>query len=309
LEDYSKYVVQQIVNPKKRVLEALTNRYGYIQSIGKVEVRQPDMVSRARPDFAVLTSSGKYVIVEEKTKPSKKHRFKAKFYNGLTESNGIFVAEERWENDLPALRPRVVRQPVETILVYPDSEEVVDERFPTDVELVKQVAVAKQLGYQGKCPVDSCEASCKHNRLNLKLVETNSEPLRPLGLTFCELLLRDGYVFDHYYQTFYKWHLQNWLREFFQDELLDPAYWNEWLKEAASLEPEVVDDRNDMYGTSAGMLLKKAARERDQWRRLLGGGLNVRLAESVLGNGRGVFALPQGSELFLNGAIERWLTF
>jgi hypothetical protein len=146
------------------------------------------------------------------------------------------------------------------------------------------------------------------NRLNLKLARTASEaePLRPLGLAFCELLLREGYSFDHHYQTFYKWQLENWLEEFFQDELLEPARRNEWLKEAAFLEPEVVDDRNDMYGTSARTLLKKAARERDQWCCLLGGGLNVRLAESVLGNGRRVFALPQESELFLRGAIERW---
>jgi hypothetical protein len=95
LEDYAKYCVQQLVRPTKRVTEAIARKYGDIHTIGRVEVRQPDMICRPRPDFYVLTSSGKRVIVEMKSKPSDKQRFKAKFYNGLTESNGVFIVGAR----------------------------------------------------------------------------------------------------------------------------------------------------------------------------------------------------------------------
>jgi hypothetical protein len=307
LQDYAKYFVQQSVKPTKPVLEALTRNYGDIQTIGKVEVRQPDMVSRAHPDFFALTSSGKRLIVEEKSTPSEEHKFKARFYNGLTESHGVFVVEERWENGVPALVPHVVREPVETLLVYPDSEEIIEEKFLVSIERVKNAALAKQLGYQGECPVESCGPNCKHNHLSLRLSKTESGPLRPLGLAFCELLQQENFNFDYHYQTFYKWHLEAGLREFFQNELLELTQLNEWLKEAACLYACVVDELcNGLYDVSAKTILKKTGREGDLWRRVLHVTFNARVTQSVLGNGRGVFALPQGSELFLKGAVQRW---
>jgi hypothetical protein len=307
LQEYAKHVVKQSVKPTERVLEALSRKYGDIHTIGNVTARQPDMVCRPHPDFYVLTSSGKRIIVEMKSRPSEKQKFKAEFYNGLTDSHGVFVVEERWENGLAVLVPRVVREPVEMLLVYPDSEEVVGEKFPVNIELVKNAALAKQLGYRGKCPVDSCGPNCKHNRLNLKLAKTYTEPLRPLGLAFCELLQQESFNFDYHYQIFYKWRLGDWVREFFQDELPEPAQWNEWLKEAACLNPRVVDDIwKGPYEVGAETLLKKTGREGNLWRRVLHVTVNARDAQSVLGNGRGVFALPEGSELFLEGAIDRW---
>lgn len=127
--------------------------------------------------------------------------------------------------------------------------------------LVKKAALAKQLGYTGKSPVESCGSNCTHNRPNLKLSRTDYGPLRPLGLAFCELLQQMNFNFDHFYQTSYKWHLGNWLGDFFQGELLEPARWNEWLKEADCLDPHVVEDLwKGMYEIDAEALLMKAGR-------------------------------------------------
>ncbi len=265
------------------------------------------MVFRTNPDLIAFTECGKRVIVEEKSEPSTKHKFKAKFYNGLTESNGVFVIAERWEKGLPVLVPRVLHEPVETLLVFPDSEETVEEKFPVDIELAKKAAHAKQLGYEGKCPVESCGPDCDHNRLHLKLVNEDSEPLRPLGLAFCELLQQWNFNFDYHYQTFYKWHLGGWLKEFFQDELLEAARWNEWLKEAACLDSYVVDELwKGPYDVDAESLLKSTKREKDLWRRVFHVTFKANEAQSVLGKGRSVFALPQGSEDFLKDTISRW---
>jgi hypothetical protein len=194
--------------------------------------------------------------------------------------------------------------------VYPESEEVVEEKFLVSNELVKKAALSKQLGYRGKCPVESCGSNCTHNRLNLKLAGTESEPLRPLGLAFCEFLQQENYDFDFHYQHSYKSGLESGLGGFFQDEVLEPARWNEWLKEVVCLSTDVVDGLwEGPYNILSETVLKKIGRERGLWRRALHVTLNATDAQYVLGRGRGAFALPQGSELFLKGAIERWASY
>jgi hypothetical protein len=74
------------------------------------------------------------------------------------------------------------RGPTETILVNRDGYTVVTEKRVVDIELVKKIAFAKQLGYEGKCPMESCEPRCDYNQAKMKVTETDQQPVRLLPL-------------------------------------------------------------------------------------------------------------------------------
>lgn len=259
-----------------RVRNALKEQYGEIQSIWKGEARHPDLVSCARPDFIAITSSGKPVIVEvKKSEPrnNEQMEFKARFYNGLAASEGLFVVEHRSENGFAVFAPKVIRERSETFLVYPSSTEVITETYPVSIGLVKGIASAKQLGYRGKCPPESCGSSCDHNRIKLKLAVRDYLVSRPLPLVFCEILLRKGFDFDRYYM--YK-----------AGGYIDDDY------------------HGRPWEYSGADLLKVAGREGTAWKRMVGE-VAESTASRVYGKGRSIYSLPQGSSDFLQGSLHR----
>jgi len=323
LNDYLKQVVSESLKGMEKIRETLKEEYGEIEIIGRTEGHHPDLACTRRPHYIAFTSSREEpILIDVRKSLTKKatDKFQAKFCNGIASSFGIYLVEERVEEDAPTLSPRVIRGNAETVLLYPRSGRcvIVKDELNPDISLIKQVALAKQLGFRGVSPETDCGNQCVHRRSEIILREGNAEPLRPLPLIFSEGLLDNHYDLDLHYQVNYGSKLLLHAKEagFEGRTIKGLEVWKEWLVNVAGLNREAAeitmkfsvdyhDVRFNPWRPSAETLLRNLRDEITPWRRFLKGRLKD-AAPAILGRAKSIYALPKESARFVSGALKRW---
>ena len=210
--DYLEEIASESLRGMEEIRRDLESQYAKVTIIGRGEGRHPDLAGTARPDFIAMTErDGTPIIIEAKdsAKTSPSYKFQAMFYNGIAEQFGVYLLEERLEDESPKFIPRLLFQGAETVLVYPRLAHftIVKEKYMATEERIKDVWKAKELGFKGQAPETNCKKKCAHNRLKAELPEGNMEPLPPLPLIFSQGILENGHDLDLDYQTNYAWGL------------------------------------------------------------------------------------------------------
>lgn len=311
LEGYANYVVNRTLGEVEHLSEILRDAGYDIIAIGRGEARHPGMICFARLDLVAITSTGKPIVVGLQQSPfiSAKDEFKAKFFNGLADSHGVFLIKERIEQGRPILTPRVLTEQAGTVIICPGLEpEIIREKLVVDAELLRNVALATQIGFREMVPQESCGPDCRHNSRNLRIAKSKLNALRPLPLAFCNTLLEERYDFDTYWQATYSWELKSHAQGFFEAEQPTPTDWKEWLVDVAGLDKLMIDEDSwpNFWKTSSATLLKNLDGDDRGWVRIFGSRLDEKAASTALGLGKSVCGLSSGSEQFLMGALNRW---
>nr|MDO8135071.1 hypothetical protein [Candidatus Njordarchaeum guaymaensis] len=323
LNDYLKQAVSESLRGVEKIREALKEEYGEIKIIGRAEGHHPDLACTRRPHYIAFTSSREEpILIDMRNSLTKKDtdEFQAKVSNGIASSFGIYLVEERVEEDAPTLSPRVIQGDAETVLLYPRSGRcvIVKDKLNPDISLMKQVALAKQLGFRKMSPETDCGNQCVHRRSKIVLREGNAEPLRPLPLIFSEGLLDNHYDLDLHYQVNYGSKLLLHAKEaaFEGGTVKGLEVWKEWLlnvvglnREAAEITMNFLVDYHDVrfnpWRPSAETLLRNLRDEVMPWRSFFKERLKG-AAPAILGRAKSIYALPKESARFVSGALKRW---
>jgi len=318
-----KQIAIESLSGVEKIRERLRAEYGEITIIGKGQGRQPDLAGTVLPDRLAFSSESKVPIIVE-VKNSRYHgpadEFQAKFYNGVAETSGLYLLEERVEGQVAKLRPRIIHSEAETLLVYPRLGEslTIKEKFVPSAAMVRQVWTAKELGLSGFSIETNCGVDCPHHRLKLDLPEGNIEPLPPLPLVFSKGLVEKDWNLDLEYQVKYG-------RELLPEALKTALFlhaekadgkleeWKDWLVKDGGLDKEAAEialsfrKRSRFYASKpdATKLTRSMRVVLDQWKRILK--KKVRDAAPLLiGKATSVYALPAKSTRLVNNAWKKW---
>jgi hypothetical protein len=320
---YLKQIALEALKGVEEIRRQLSEEYRELSIIGRGEGRHPDLAGRVRPDFVAYSKGNDLpVIVESKnsTKPIPADNFQALLYNGIAEKFGIYLLEEHIENNSADLRPRLVEGKAEAILVYPRLAKhfVVKETFVPDLQMIKGIWRAKELGFNGKVPETNCGNKCPHTRLNVKLQEEDMEPLAPLPLIFSEGLQESGFNLDVGYQASYAWGLlPQKVRTAVSLSFIKPVKGlgelKDWLTGKVGLSEEaagiLVDpSRRDSFLAArpdGDKLVKSMASELEPWKGILKERVESNVP-SILALATAVYSLPRGSARFVKDAWDRW---
>ncbi len=323
VSDYLKQIALDSLKGVEEIRVQLEKQFGELNVIGKGEGRHPDLVGKVRPDFIAQSGrNGEPVIIESKnsTRPTSADNFQAVFYNGIAETFGVYLIEERMEDKLPALRPKLVEGGAKTVLVYPrlGKHSVVKEKFVPDLPMIKGIWKAKELGFQGLAPETNCGKKCPHYRLKVKLSEDDMELLSPPPLIFSEGIRETGFSLDTGYQASYAWRLLPLkvkvavsLSAFRPIKGLVEL--KEWLTKTVGLNEEaakVVLDPGERAAFLASRpdaknLMKSMGSELEPWRSILKDRLELN-APNILAIATAVYSLPKTSLRFVKDAWDRW---
>jgi hypothetical protein len=321
--NYLEEIASESLRGMDEIRKNLESQYAKITIIGRGEGRHPDLAGTARPDFIAMTErNGTPILIEAKdsVKTSPSHKFQAMFYNGIAERFGVYLLEERLEEESPKFTPRLLMRGGETVLVYPRLAHfsVVRERYAPTEETIQGVWKAKELGFQGQAPETNCGKKCAHNRLKVELPEGNMEPLPPLPLIFSQGILENGHDLDLDYQTNYAWGLlpsRIKLSILLSNEKAKERTQTlaKWLTSTLSISSEAADivldpvKREVFLRTrpDAEELLRRMNSELEPWERILKKRLAFS-APSILARATAVYSLPRESSRFVRDAVNRW---
>jgi len=236
-----------------KIKKYLNEEYGEIKIIGHGESRNGILPNKIKPDFIGISEKNKPLMIEVKntaTSNIKMDNFQASFYNTVVKKYGAIVLEERMEDDIQTIIPKVINDPIsETILVYPrqgkfsKSTETID----LDKKLVKNVWHAKQLGLEGKSPKTDCDSSCSHHRHG-ELPEGNLEPAIPLALIYSEGLIEQNTDLDERY-------LRSYLCRVGLGNTIHEGLWD--IESAQNMTRFRTHDKNQIYNDLDSILKKK----------------------------------------------------
>lgn len=316
-------IASQSLKGVEEVRRKLAREYGDLTIIGKGEGRHPDVPIKVRPDFiAFREGEEKPIIIETKdtTRMNPTDDFQAALYNGIAERYGVYLVQERLDGGVRRFSPLTIQGNAEAILIYPRLAKysIIKDRFAPDIELIKEIWKAKQLGFKGLLPETDCGKKCAHNRLKVKLAEGNMEPAPPLPLIFSNAVLETGFSYDVGYQVNYAWSLlppRVKLAILFSARGVGTSLANvkEWLTGSVGLEEEAAQivvnpERRDAFIRSrpdAESLAKFVGSELESWKSILG----RRLSEgspSILAIATAIYSLPKNSSRFVRESWDRW---
>jgi len=323
VNEYLEEIATESLRGMEEIRKDLESQYSKVTIVGRGEGRHPDLAGTARPDFIAMTErTGTPIIVEAKdsAKTSPAYNFQAMFYNGIAEKFGVYLLEERLENETPKFSPCVLRSSAETVLVYPRLAHfsIVREKYVPTEATIKEVWKAKELGFKGQTPETDCGKKCSHNRLKANLPEGNMEPIPPLPLIFSQGILEDSHDLDLDYQTSYAWNLlpsrikiaillsHQRMGEY--GKLLGT-----WLSETLNITDEAAEivldpmKRENFLQSrpDAEKLLRQMQSELEPWKGILKERVAVS-APSILARATAVYSLPRGSSRFVKDALGRW---
>ena len=322
INEYLAQIATQSVEGMEEIRRSLNAAYKEVRVIGRGEGRHPDLAGTARPDFIGLTEKdGLPVIVEAKdsAKEARSYKFQAMFYNGIAEKFGVYLLQERLEDESPRFSPRILRSSAETVLVYPRlaTFSIVRDKYVPTEPVIKEVWKAKQLGFGGHVPENNCKKKCPHNRLKVSLPEEDMEPLPPLPLIFSQGTLEGGFDLDLEYQAGYAWNLlPSRIRLavlFSESKRQGLEELRSWLLKNLMISSEAADVTLDnakresfLHSKPTGeVLLKRMGSELEPWERILKARLGES-ASSILARATAVYSLPKDSRRFVKEAWGRW---
>jgi hypothetical protein len=322
INEYLAQIAAQSVEGMDEIRKSLKAAYKEVTIVGRGEGRHPDLAGTARPDFIGLTKNERTpIIVETKdsAREARSHKFQAMFYNGIAEKYGVYVLQERLEEETAKFSPRILKSSAETVLVYPRlaAFTIVKEKYVPTEPVIREVWKAKQLGFSGRVPVNKCSNKCPHKRLKVNLPEGDMEPLPPLPLIFSKGSIENGVDLDLEYQASYAWDLlpsriklallfsQRGGRE------LDAL--KSWLirnltisNEAADLVLDHAKRESFLNSKPTGDdLLRLMESELEPWKMILKERLETS-APSILARATAVYSLPKDSGCFVREAWGRW---
>jgi hypothetical protein len=318
-----KQIAAESLRGVEKIRERLRAEYGEITIIGKGQGRQPDLAGTVLPDRLAFSSENRVPIIVE-VKNSRHQgpadKFQAKFYNGVAETSGLYLLEERVEGQVAKLNPRVIHGEAETILVYPrlGASSIIKEKFVPSRPMIREVWTAKELGLSGFSIESNCGVDCPHHRLKVELPEGNIEPLPPLPLVFSKGLVEEDWNLDLEYQVNYGGKLlPPGLKSalFFHARNVDGRLevWKDWLVQDGGLDKEAAEIALSFRKGSRFYASKPKPTELfrsmrgvvDRWRRILK--KRFRTSTSVLvGRAASVYALPAKSTKLVNDAWKKW---
>jgi hypothetical protein len=320
---YLEEIAVQSLKGVEEIRKKLVSEYGSLAIIGKGEGRHPDLPGRVKPDFiAFKDRQAKPIIIETKdtTRMNPADEFQAALYNGIAKRYGLYLIQERLENGVRTFSPFTVQGDAEAILIYPRLAKysIIKKQFTPNIELIREIWRAKQLGFKGLTPETECGKKCAHNRLKVRLPEGAMEAALPLPLIFSNAVLETGFSYDVGYQVGYAWNLippRVKLAILFstRGSANSLAGVKEWLVGNVGLEEEaaqiiVSPEKRDEFLRSrpdAASLVKSAGSELESWKAIMG----RRLAESspsILALATAIYSLPKNSVRFVRESWDRW---
>jgi hypothetical protein len=323
INEYLAQIAAQSVEGMDEIRKSLKASYEEVSIVGRGEGRHPDLAGTARPDFIGLTKKeGMPIIVEAKdtAKEAPSYKFQAMFYNGIAAEQGLYLLRERLEGETARFYPRILKKTTaETVLVYPRlaSFAIVKEKYVPTEAVIRGVWKAKELGFSGRAPENTCKSKCPHNRLKLNLPEGNMEPIPPLPLIFSKGSIENGVDLDLEYQAGYAWDLlpsRIKLAVLFSQgggHGLDRL--KSWLTTNLMLSNEAADlvldnAKRELFFNSKPSgedLLKLMESELEPWQAIFKEKLKTS-APSILARATAVYSLPKDSGRFVEDTWGRW---
>lgn len=307
----------------EEIRRRLRSEFGDITIIGKGQGRQPDLAGAVLPDRIAFSSESKtpFIVEVKNTRhQGPADRFQAKFYNGVAETSGLYLLEERVEGRAAKLAPRIIHGATKTILVYPRlaASTIIDEKFVPTQPMIDQVWIAKQLGLAGLSIETDCGSDCPHLRLKVDLSEGNMEALPPLPLVFSKSMLEQSWDFDKEFQVKYALKLlPERLRTalLFHTEKADGQLerWRNWLVQDAGIDGEAAEialnfNKHLHFNGSKpnpAELMKSMKVILERWNRILKKRLRNG-APFLIGKATSVYSLPAESARFINNTWKKW---
>ena len=323
VNEYLEEIATESLRGMDEIRNDLESQYSKVTIVGRGEGRHPDLAGTARPDFIAMTErNGTPIIIEAKdsAKTSPSYNFQAMFYNGIAEKFGVYLLEERLEDETAKFSPCVLRSSAETVLVYPRLARfsIVREKYVPTEATIKEVWKSKELGFKGQTPETDCGKKCPHNRLKANLPEGNMEAIPPLPLIFSQGILEGGHDLDLDYQTSYAWNL---LPSRIKLAILLPhqkmgdygKLLGTWLSETLSITDDAAEivlnpaKRENFLQSrpDAEKLLREMQSELEPWKAILNERVAVS-ASSILARATAVYSLPCASARFVKDALGRW---
>lgn len=313
-------VVKETVNGITQVRQAITEEYGEVQVIGRGGCKNGPFPGEALPDFIAISPKLKQpVLIEAKNtiKASNSDRFQARFYNTVARETGVVVHEQRFEGSQIRLDPIAYHESIaETLLVYPrgSSYEKILDRIDMGKETIKDIWLAKQLGYCGKSPHTNCDSRCPHHRLGIELPEGNMEVVTPMPLVYAKGLAESSFDMDTEY-----------LHNYFMNSGLATGTFELWLRARNNtpLKKQFVEEVAsktclpfdivqrmvfpEMHTQKSEKIAARMASAFEPWENIFGKErADKYFKNSARGQATRLYTLPNDSLDFINRSWKKW---
>lgn len=318
----------------------INDEFGKIEILGHGESRNGVFPNKVRPDFVAMSEDKKPILVEVKntSSKSKADQFQASFYNTIGSRYGVMCMEERIENNVKTIFPKVIDDAIsQTLLIYPiqGKFEKITDMINIDKNIIKEIWLAKQLGLKGKSPKTDCHSKCPHHRLG-ELPEDNFEPAIPLPLILSKGWIEQDIDLDTEYIRRYLY--KSTVGRVIYDGLWDINFAENLAKDSLDkikLEKklEKLDKKRELFldevsvktGFTKQELRKitssnfhssiqkeqnKAEKlmktELDVWKKIIGAKNLKSLRNTIKGQTTKLYPLPKGTKKFVNDSWKLW---
>ena len=320
IDENAKRILDETVNGLADIRNFITEEFGDVQVIGRGKCKNGSFPGEALPDFvAVSPRHNQPILIEVKNtpKPVKTDHFQASFYNTVARESGVVVHEQRFESGRLNLVPVAYHHSIaDTLLVYPrgSAYERITDQVSLKEDTLREVWLAKQLGFLGRSPYTDCGSKCPHHRLGIELPEGNLEVAQPLPLIFARRLtelgadLNTNYLHHYFHTSGISSDLLLWTLR----SEGNPRLKSEVIKQISSRMkmPENVAER---MAFSRGMMpdpdrvLKEMAGDLEQWEKVLGKERMTGIGPTLQGLVTRIYSLPDKSEEFIRRSRKKWV--
>jgi len=320
LDSSTKAIITETIEGLSAVRSFISDEFGEVQVIGRGQCKNGPFPGEALPDFVALSPrQNQPILIEVKNtpKPLKTDHFQAAFYNTVARETGVVVHEERMVGAKLDLTPIAYHNSIaDTLLVYPRANhfERVSDTVDVSEDTLKEIWMAKQLGYLGRSPHTDCHTNCPHHRLGVELSEGNIEVAIPLPLVYSKGLTEIGFDLDTNYLSnfFYKSAIST--------ELFDTIFhaWDDPLRKKVIVEKIAVKTQipidtvwrmvyPQQRSPDSEKIMRNMAAEVEPWEKILGEKASTKITgPAIQGLATRYFTLPNRSEDFVKRTWKKW---
>lgn len=319
IDENARRILDETVNGLADIRNFITEEFGDVQVIGRGKCKNGSFPGEALPDFVAVSPKYKQPIlieVKNRPKPVKTDHFQATFYNTVAREAGVVVHEQRFESGRLNLVPVAYHQSIaDTLLVYPrgGTYERITDQVSLKEDTLREVWLAKQLGFLGRSPHTDCGSKCPHHRLGIELPEGNLEVAQPLPLIFAQRLTEIGADLNTNYlqHYFYKSGIGSDLWLWTLKAEGDPRLKVEVIRQISS-RMKVPEDVVERMAFGRGMMpnpdkvLKEMVGDIEPWEKVLGKERMSGIGPTLQGLVTRIYSLPDRSEEFIRLARRKW---
>lgn len=319
IDENAQRILDETVKGLADIRSLITEEFGDVQVIGRGGCRNGPFPGEALPDFVAVTRKHEQpILIEVKNtpKPVKTDYFQASFYNTVARETGVVVHEQRFEDGKLNLVPIAYHQSIaDTLLVYPRGsayEKVTDQVSLTE-NAIKEVWLAKQLGFLGRSPHTDCGSKCPHHRLGIELLEGNLEVAKPLPLIFAQGLTETGDDLGvHYLQRYFNKSgmgsdILLWTFRAERDPMLKAKLIGQ-ISARMGIPESVVETMafGRIKTHDPQKVLKEMSAEVEPWERILGKERMDGIGPTLQSLATRLYSLPDKSEEFVKRSLKKW---